>query len=99
MLYATAFVIHQLIICNKPSEEAFQRSVMLAVAVLLFSVIHCVVNDLNLHSLVFGSMITYIALRTSTMIKNIEDRNWRKKARKWTKIGCSKFDLRFYHTI
>lgn len=94
MLYATAFVMHQLIICNKPSEVTFQRSVMLAIAVLLFSVVHCILNDLNLHSLVFASMITYIARRTSKMIKNNRDRGWQKKARKWTWIGSGEFDMR-----
>ena len=101
MLYATAFVMHQLIVCNNPSREAFQRSVMLALAVLLFSVIHCIVNDLNLHSLVFASMIAYIALKTSKMIKNVEDRDWQRRARRKVRIGCSKSYSRYisYHYL
>ena len=96
MLYATAFVMHQLIACNHPSEEAFPRSTMLAGAVLLFSVIHCRVNDLNLHSLVFASMITYIALNTSKLIKKVEDRGWQRQAQRWVRFGSGRVSIRMY---
>ena len=89
MLYATAFVMHQLIARNSPPQESFQRSATLGVAVLLFSVIHCMINDLNVHSLVFASMIIYIALETSKMIKSVKSREWRRRARMWVQIGSS----------
>ncbi|KAL8780369.1 MAG: hypothetical protein Q9194_000932 [Teloschistes cf. exilis] len=89
MLYATAFVMHQITIHNQLPEEIFRRSMMLAVAVLFFSVIHCILNDLNLHSMVFASMIIYIAMRTSQMIKNIKNRDSRNKARKRTRLGSA----------
>lgn len=95
MLYATAFVMHQIIIHNQLSQEIFRRSMMLAVAVLSFSVIHCILNDLNLHSLVFASMIIYIAIRTSEMIKNTKNRDWRDNARKRARIGSGKVGSRF----
>ena len=91
MLYATAFVMHQLITCNHPPAESSQRSAMLAVAVLLFSVIHCVLNDLNLHSLVFASMIAYIAVNTSKMISSVQDRDWQRQARRWVRFGSGRF--------
>ena len=75
MIFATALVLQRLLTFNRTFGEKAIINSILGLAVTLFSLVHCRINDLNVHSAVFGCMILYIAHRVralTTEVKNAE---------------------------
>ena len=73
MIFATALVLQRLLTFNRTFEENVVINATLGIAVAAFSILHCRINDLNVHSAVFGSMILYIGYRVRALTKEIKD--------------------------
>lgn len=73
MIFATAFVLQQLLTFNRTFKESFSITAILSTAVIGFSILHCKINDLNVHSAVFASMVLFIAYRVSALTKQMKN--------------------------
>ncbi|KAL9128072.1 MAG: hypothetical protein Q9217_003183 [Psora testacea] len=93
MLLATAFVMDRVLTFDQPSHENRKITAALSLSVLAFSIIHCIVNNLNLHSAVFATMILIIALRIRAIIKRVKDVKQREHATSLAWLGGGKFVL------
>lgn len=72
MIFATAFVLQALLTFNRTFRQSMWITVILSTAVIVFSVIHCKINDLNVHSAVFVSMILFIAYRVTALTNQVK---------------------------
>lgn len=74
-----------------------QRVVTLSISagVLIFSAIHCAINDLNVHSAVFASMLLVIVWRTSGITRRVGSEGKRKEMLGWVRVGGGTYSL-FY---
>ena len=89
MIFATAFVMHRLLIFRQSFKHSTTTTAGLVVAVIGFSVLHYKLNNLNLHSATFASMILFIAYRTSALTKQIKSPAQRKNAARLARQGAS----------
>ena len=79
MIFATAFVLQRLLTFNRTLRESVIINAILWSGVAVFSMIHCRIIDLTVHSAVFGSMIFYIAHRVRALTKDVKDRRRRRE--------------------
>ena len=79
MILATASVLQRLFTFNRTIKESVVISVVLWSGVAAFSSVHCRINESNVHSAVFGSMILYIAYRVRALTKEIKDPRCRRQ--------------------
>lgn len=93
MIFATAFVMHRLLIFKQSLKQRTTTTAELTVAVIGFSVLHCKLNNLNLHSATFASMILFIAYRTSALTKQIKVPVQRKSAARLARRGARMIEL------
>ena len=91
MILATALVLQRLLTLNVSSRESVIRTVILWIAVTAFGILHCRINDLNIHSTVFTAMIFYIVYRTRVMIKSVKDPERKKRAGRLARWGSGTF--------
>lgn len=73
MIFATAFVLQQLLTFNRTFKESRSITAILSTAVIGFSILHCKINDLNVHSAVFASMVLFIAYRVTALTKQMKN--------------------------
>ena len=74
MIFATAFVLQRLLTFDGTTRENVVNTAILWSGVAVFSVIHCRIIDLTVHSAVFGSMIFFIAHRVRVSTIEVKDR-------------------------
>ena len=73
MIFATASVLQRLLTFNRTLRENAVINSILGLAVASFSTLHCRINDLNVHSAVFGCMILYIAHRVRALTTKVNN--------------------------
>ena len=93
MIFATAFVMHRLLIFKQSLKQSTTTTAGLIAAVIGFSVLHCKLNNLNLHSATFACMILFIAYRTSALTKQIKSPAQRKSAARLARQGARMIEL------
>ena len=93
MIFATAFVMHRLLIYKQSLKQSTTTTAGLIVAVIGFSVLHCKLNNLNLHSATFASMILFIAYRTSALTKHIKSPAQRKSVARLARRSARMIEL------
>jgi Ceramidase len=91
MILATALVLQRLLTFNISSRESVVRTVILWISVTAFSILHCRINDLNVHSTVFGAMILYIGHGTRVMMRSLKDTERKERAGRLVRWGSSMF--------
>lgn len=87
MIFATAFVLHALLTFNQTFQQRVCITAILLTALLVFSIIHCKINNLNVHSAVFASMILFIAYRVAALIKQVKNPARRRYAGRLARYG------------
>lgn len=93
MIFATAFVMHRLLTFKQSLKQSTTTTAGLIVAVIGFSVLHCKLNNMNLHSATFASMILFIAYRSSALTKQIKSPAHRKSAARLARQGARMIEL------
>lgn len=73
MIFATAFVLQALLTFNQTFQQSMCITAILSTALIVFSIIHCKINNLNVHSAVFASMILFIAYRVAALTKQVKN--------------------------
>ena len=73
MIFATAFVLQQLLTFNRTFKESVSITAIISTAVIGFSILHCKINDLNIHSAVFAGMVLFIAYRVTALTKQVKN--------------------------
>ena len=72
MIFATAFVLFEVLVFGRHPHEVTRLAISLLSCVAVFSTVHCWMNSLTAHSVVFVSMLTTIVWKTSGLIKEME---------------------------
>ena len=85
MIFATAFVLQRLLTFSRTIRENLIINAILWSGVAVFSIIHCRIIDLTVHSAVFGSMIFYIAHRVRALTKEVKGR---RRQRDLNSLAC-----------
>ena len=88
MIFATVLVLQRLLTFNQAFKIRISITATISAATVVFSMIHCKINDLNIHSAVFASMIAFIAYRGTVLTKHIKDPARRQNARRLARSGC-----------
>ena len=94
MLFATAFVLQQLLTFDRSVQEARKLSTWLWAALLAFTAVHCLLNNLVLHSIVFASMILFIGFKTYGTIQGMTNRDRKRRAQQMSRIGAGKLGFK-----
>jgi dihydroceramidase len=68
MLIATSTVFHRIFTFDKPSPYTLKFGVILFTILTIFIIWHCAVDELVMHSAVFGIMVTLITIKVSFVI-------------------------------
>ncbi len=93
MIFATAFVMHRLLTFKQSLKQSTTTTAGLIVAVIGFSALHCKLNNMNLHSATFASMILFIAYRSSALTKQIKSPAHKKSAARLARQGARTIEL------
>ena len=93
MIFATAFVMHRLLVFKRSLKQSTTATAGLIAAVIGFSVLHCKLNNLNLHSATFACMILFIAYRTSALTKQMKSPVRKKSAARLARQGACMIEL------
>ena len=99
MIFATAFVLQRLLTFNRTIRENVLINAVLWSGVAVFSMIHCRIIDLTVHSAVFGSMIFYIAYRVRALTKEVKDRRRQRDLKSLAWRGSSTVILKHFLAI
>ncbi len=84
MILATASVLHR-ILASHPLHATTLLTILWAF-VALFSALHIRINNLNIHSVVWASMVAYIAYRVrklTAMVKSVEQKRQLARKAQW----------------
>ena len=93
MIFATAFVMHRLLIFKQNPKRSTTTTVGLIAAVVAFSALHCKLNNLNLHLATFAGMVLFIAYLTSALTKQIKSPAQRTSAARLARQGGRMIEL------
>ena len=91
MILATALVLQRLLTFHVSSRESVFRTVVLWIAVAAFGILHCRINDLNVHSTVFGAMVLYVGHCTRVMMKSVKNAERKERAGRLAASGSGTF--------
>ena len=93
MIFATAFVLQALLTFNQTFQKSMCINAILSTALIIFSIIHCKINDLMVHSAVFASMILFIAYRVAALTKQVKNPARQRYAGRLARYGGGIIDI------
>lgn len=94
MLFATATVMHRVFTFDRPKKDAVVYGLALAAFLVLFSIYHCLTDEIVGHAILFGAMILIVGFKTRmTINQRITSPVLRSQIRKLVWVGTASFGL------
>ena len=91
MLFATGTVLHRILTMSTSRAYTILVGICLATFLSVVSYVHCATDELIMHSITFGTMITFIGLKTMNLLQKIESHVVQKKLSTLATAGAGRF--------
>ena len=87
MIYATHFTLVRLFTHSRPAARQSRINAGLTVFVVAYSVFHCWINSLVIHSIVFDAMLIACGVKGRRLIQSVKDEKRRGELKRWARWG------------
>ncbi|KAH8430653.1 ceramidase [Aspergillus melleus] len=98
MLFATTPVLHRVLTARSNRQDSVRLAILLGSVLAALVVYHVATDELILHSVAFGVMVTVIGIRTMQLVKSRTEANSAERRKVWgiVRFGAVIFNLGFY---
>ena len=87
MIYATHFTLVRLLTHSRPAATQFRINIGLMAFVIAYSVFHCWINSLAIHSVVFDTMLIACGVKGRRLIRSVRDEKRGRELKRWARWG------------
>jgi dihydroceramidase len=88
MLIATSAVLHRVFTFNTTLSTTLGVGAWITSTIMLFSLWHCMTDEITMHSVLFGIMIALVGIKTRMIIsERVKDSEVRREVRKLCSWG------------